>query len=188
MAEALFSRIVSESKAVGETPGEMAPMPEGGVGGERLDISALSAGISAHEGDPATPEAIAALGERGLDISGHRARQLTAEMIAEADLILTMTAVHKNFVLRVNPAASGKVFTIKEFARGAMEETPDADTVKTSAADKPTGSPGPREEPASGESLDLPDPFGLGLEVYRATAAELERELRRVVERLRRLA
>jgi len=54
-------------------------------------VTVVSAGIAAYPGQPATPEAVAALEKQGIDLSGHRARLLTPQMIKEADLILTMT-------------------------------------------------------------------------------------------------
>lgn len=51
--------------------------------------------------------------ENGIDISGHIPTSITAELIAEADVILTMTSSHK--------AAFGgmeKVYTVSEFFGG----------------------------------------------------------------------
>jgi protein-tyrosine-phosphatase len=53
-------------------------------------ITVESAGIGAWDGAPASEGAYLVLLERGLDISAHRARSLTREMVAQADLILTM--------------------------------------------------------------------------------------------------
>lgn len=77
-----------------------------------------SAGLAAAEGAPPTPEAVDAVAELGADLTGHRARRLTPEMVEQADLILTMTREHNQAVLRQVPQAEGKVYTLKEFARG----------------------------------------------------------------------
>jgi protein-tyrosine phosphatase len=53
-----------------------------------------SAGTWAVAGHPATREAVAALAARGLDLGAHRSRQLTAEQLEQADLILVATRAH----------------------------------------------------------------------------------------------
>lgn len=85
----------------------------------------ISAGLSALAGFPATPEAVTVAGEFGLDLSGHRARQLTGEMLDGADLVLVMTAVHKACVLEQRPHLAGKVWLVKEYAGGSATDVPD---------------------------------------------------------------
>ena len=53
-----------------------------------------SAGLFAEVGAPAAPNAVAACAELGLDITAHRARQVTAAQLGEADRILVMTEAH----------------------------------------------------------------------------------------------
>jgi len=67
-----------------------------------------SAGVSAGPGAAATPQAVAAAGELGLDLSTHRSQPLTAQAVAEADQILTMTATHLAMVLQVAPEAADR--------------------------------------------------------------------------------
>ena len=50
--------------------------------------------------------------EFGLSLANHTARELTEADIARADLILTMTRAHKDFVLRAYPAYADKCFTL----------------------------------------------------------------------------
>jgi len=57
------------------------------------DILAASAGVSTVEGQPPTPEAVAALGRLGIEHSGV-SKSLTAKMIRRADAIFCMTAAH----------------------------------------------------------------------------------------------
>jgi protein-tyrosine-phosphatase len=91
-------------------------MAEGLLKAMRSDFSVSSAGVSSVDGWNATPEAIEVMGERGIDISGHSARQVTREMIDEADLVLTMTERHKKLLINDYPHASDKIFMLKEFA------------------------------------------------------------------------
>lgn len=77
--------------------------------GER-DIRVHSAGLGALVGSPMDENAIALLQERGIDASEHRARQLEAAMLREADLILAMERRHLDSLARLAPEASGKTF------------------------------------------------------------------------------
>ena len=59
-----------------------------------LDGQVFSAGLSA-DGSPATANAVAAMGEIGVDISNHRSAPLTIERCQQADRIAVMTPAHK---------------------------------------------------------------------------------------------
>jgi protein-tyrosine-phosphatase len=58
----------------------------------RLHVEFESAGVSAIDGGPATPEALQVAREHGLDLSSFSSRSLTARAVRRADLVLTMTA------------------------------------------------------------------------------------------------
>ena len=74
------------------------------------------------------PEANAAalLMKRGIDVSAHRAMQLSAQDVKHADLILTATAKHKAGVIAGYPDAAPKVFTISEYVTGTNSDVVDA--------------------------------------------------------------
>jgi len=74
------------------------------------------------------PEAGAAalLKGRGIDVSAHRAAQVTANDIRHSDVILTMTARHRDTVIAQYPEAKGKVFTLSEYATGQASDVVDA--------------------------------------------------------------
>ncbi|MCB9840120.1 MAG: Sua5/YciO/YrdC/YwlC family protein [Phycisphaeraceae bacterium] len=79
----------------------------GGVG-----VRVISAGAAAFAGAPATAEAVQVMQAQGLDISPHRARELTREMIAEADVILAMTRNHLAAINAIDPSAARKAATL----------------------------------------------------------------------------
>jgi len=54
-----------------------------------------SAGTSALHGHQAAPYAVQTMAEAGIDISDHRARQVSSELVRRADLILTMERAHQ---------------------------------------------------------------------------------------------
>lgn len=102
------------------------------------DTHVESAGIDAGEGFAATKDAVRAMKERGLDISAHQSRSLSALNLLDFDLLVAMTPM-------IAPALRN---------RGA-----DASKIKV---------------------LDIPDPYGRGLDKYRATAVAIERDLQQL--------
>jgi len=68
-----------------------------------------SAGVWAVDGIRATDEAVSAAKMHNADISKHRSRKLTIELIKSADMILCMTEGHVAAVCALDPGASGKV-------------------------------------------------------------------------------
>jgi protein-tyrosine phosphatase len=68
-----------------------------------------SAGITALVGHPPDDMALELMAGRGLDISGHRARQLTPELIRSFELILVMEKDHQKAVESILPSARGRV-------------------------------------------------------------------------------
>jgi protein-tyrosine phosphatase len=93
--------------------------PEADVG------TASSAGTRARPGAPMHPDAAAALRDRGAS-TDHSARRLTPDVIAAADLILTATAIERDDVLTMLPAALDRTFTLREFGRLAAHLPPTA--------------------------------------------------------------
>lgn len=69
------------------------------------------------EGEPAPPEAVAALAGYGLDISGHRSRRATQAELNQADLVLGMTRAHVRHVVVMAPETWPRAFTLKELLR-----------------------------------------------------------------------
>jgi protein-tyrosine-phosphatase len=113
-------------------------------------VQVRSAGVAAHGGCGASENSIEVLYRRGIDAKSHRSTQVTAEWVQEADLILTMTGSHKQWLLLQYPDAATKVYTLKEYVHSQAE-------------------PG---QPIS--NSDIQDPFGGDVEQYEACARELE--------------
>lgn len=72
----------------------------------RSDIEVSSAGTQAWDGSSASDGAILVGIERGLDLSDHRSRMITTEIVAENDLILAMSAQHMTRIKELNPNAN----------------------------------------------------------------------------------
>ncbi len=103
---------------------------------DRRDLSVDSAGVSALDGQAASPEAIRALSNVGIDISHHRSRRVQEELINKASLILAMTRAHAATLLQHFPQAAEKIFLLREFDERITNE------------------------------VDIPDPIGRGQEEY----------------------
>lgn len=124
-----------------------------------------SAGISAFDGDPASLNARIVLNECwNIDISSHKAKRLDANDIENAFLILTMTRSHKKAICSAFPQIESKVFTLKEYAYGLGFEKSMEDY---------------------DYSLDITDPYGMPLEVYRKCAEEIKDAADKVIEKLK---
>ena len=71
-------------------------------------VRAMSAGVTAKVGEPMTDEAKEALRQLGFHPNGHRARSVTPELAAQAEKIFCMTQAHRDAVLALAPAVTGK--------------------------------------------------------------------------------
>lgn len=76
-----------------------------------------SAGTWGHTGSLMEPHALSTLAARGVDGSAFRARELVAEHVAAADLVLTATREHRAAAVVLHPRAALRTFTLREFAR-----------------------------------------------------------------------
>lgn len=84
-----------------------------------------SAGTSVFMSRAASYNAVAALEEMGIDLSMHKSRQVSEQMVENADIILTMTAAHRDHLLRVKPDAADRIFTLKEYCCGTYGDISD---------------------------------------------------------------
>lgn len=124
-----------------------------------------SAGISAFDGDSASPQSLEVMKDLwGIDLSSHRSRTLTQADIDESHLILTMTRSHKGFLISMYPQAKNKIFTLKEFAL-------DID-ISNSAGEY-------------NYSLDITDPYGMPVQVYKRSAEEIKHVIDKLLKKLK---
>ncbi len=81
--------------------------------GETQTVTTVgSAGVSAHDGAPVSPEAVAALRSMSVRATPSASTALTPALIAQADRIFTMTDAHRRAVLTIDPLADGKTETL----------------------------------------------------------------------------
>ena len=94
-----------------------SPMAEGLLKQALPGKTIRSAGLGALIGKPADPYAVQLMAERGIDISAHRAQQISTRLVTEADLILVMDLEQKKYVEANYVGSKGKVFRLGEFAK-----------------------------------------------------------------------
>ena len=137
-------------------------------------VQVASAGTYGLVGEPMEPDAVAALAELGGAPGEFAARELAAEMVAEADLVLGATRVHRAAAVTLHPRAAARTFTIRELARLCAGVDADAlpagdvvergrALVRAAAAQRGLHPP---ETPADD---DVSDPYRQPLRAFQAT-------------------
>jgi glycine hydroxymethyltransferase len=142
------------------------------------DVTVASCGVSAWEGSPPTPEAVAAMREQGRDISRHIARRMSRRIIESADLVVALSSEHRDAVRRVARPAASRTFTLKELvhlldAAGPPPTNGTSDQQLRSAALRADAFRDAYRD-LQLKDEDVADPLGLGLESFRAVAWEIE--------------
>jgi protein-tyrosine-phosphatase len=84
-----------------------------------------SAGTWTTDGQPAASSAQQAMAARGLDISQHRSREVTREMLRASDLILVMERGHKEALGVEFPEVAQRVLLLSEVVDGSLEDIHD---------------------------------------------------------------
>lgn len=117
-------------------------------------INVRSAGVRALSGLPPSDETIKVIKEEGVDVSDFRTKNVTTDMIREADLILTMEAMHKDEILSLVPEAKSKTYLLKEYKNPSK---------------------------INSGGFNVRDPIGKPIEEYRIIRDEIKNEIERFV-------
>ena len=80
-----------------------------------------SAGVWTTEGRPASPHAVEEMDRREIDLHAHRSRNVSRELMAEADLVLAMTRRHIEALNAAFPAYAHKVHLLSEMVGQAYD-------------------------------------------------------------------
>lgn len=112
---------------------------------QHLDIQIFSAGTYASTGEHASYNSIEVMKDYDVDLSNHTATNISDSNINEMDLILCATNSHKIFLTHYYPDLAKKIYTMKEYA----------------------------DECSSPSDIDISDPWGYDINVYRMCAAEI---------------
>ncbi len=139
-------------------------------------IIVSSAGVAALPGASMTPAAASALTRRGIDgAARHQAARASQDRVADIDLILTMSAAHKETLVARYPEAKDRIYTLLEYVSTLSHLTIDANGANGENDNVTRHSPG----------SDIADPFGGDDDLYELTAAQIETACRRLLEHLR---
>lgn len=138
-----------------------SPMAEGllteMISAKGIDhIQIRSAGTHAVAGNPAASWATeVAMAEDGVDLSKHRARRLTKDLLRQSDLILAMTLSHARHIERMGRRFARKTHLLTSFLNTD-----------------------------SGDLADIEDPMGQSRPVYQRVYRQIRRELERILPAL----
>jgi len=95
------------------------------LGDEAARFVVESAGTWGHTGSPMETFAASTLGAYGVDGQDFQARELVAEHVAGADLVLGAAREHRAAAVVLQPRAAARTFTLREFARLVAAVDPD---------------------------------------------------------------
>lgn len=91
-----------------------------------------------------------------VDMKNHKATNINNSNIEKMDLILCATSSHKNSVLQMYPKVKEKVYTMKEYVQDEKKE-----------------------------DIDIKDPWGYDIEIYRFCAGEIDTVLEKLIQKIK---
>ena len=154
------------------------------VAARGVDATVSSAGLLYDDAE-ASANAVTVLGRRGLDLSAHRSRKITADLLQRPDLVLAMERRHVREAVVLAPAIFPRTFTLKELVRRGERighrlphESVAAWLGRAGLGRRPSDVLG------AGTDDDVEDPIGRPVEDYHRTADELDDLTSRLVDLL----
>jgi protein-tyrosine-phosphatase len=151
------------------------------LGDVGVDAHVHSAGLR-FDGEPASANGVDVIAGRGMDISDHRSRMVTRELIEQADLVIAMAREHVREAVLLCPDAWSRTFTLKELARRGGEVGTRFDEPLATWLNRLHLGRTRAELLGESPTDDVADPIGTGKESYERTATELDQLLDRVLE------
>jgi protein-tyrosine phosphatase len=175
MTPARFEILAICTGNVARSPLMVALLADGlrsALGPDAEAIAISSAGTRAVVGADMAPEARRAAARLRVEAGPHRGRQLTAELVASADLVVTADRGHRREAVELQPPASARAFTLLEFAELVREADRPAtgDVIERLGAITASAHRRRGLVPLDPASTDLADPYGRGARRFRETA------------------
>lgn len=168
-ARQLVGEMASESAT--ESPFETSSEPAE----TSLDVS--SAGVPGFPGNAMDPAMARELETRGVDGHGHLSRALSGEILAAADVVLTLEFAHRLRITERWPEHAAKVFGLRQLADALSRSTAEEGGLAALDAALAVARP-------DNLSWDVTDPFSQGAAAARRCAAEIDEALHVIVPRL----
>jgi len=145
-----------------------------------------SAGLL-EDGNPAHAHGVDVLFEQGIDVSTHRSRTMTADLLRHADLILGMERQHVREAVVTAPDLFPRTFTLKELVRRGGRADPRRPGPRRPGESVEAWLRKVHEGRTTGELLgesdedDVEDPIGQPRSAYVRMVAELDDLLEELV-------
>lgn len=146
-----------------------------------------SAGVAAYDGSKATPEAVEAMMERGIDISNHSAGRVTRGKVEESDLVLTMEEAQRAQVASLAAGADTPIFLLLKLGQAARK----ALATRSGFPKRADGLSGllcaagmeESDDPLAQRTpyCEVPDPIGMPVEEYRHVVEIMERPIENIL-------
>lgn len=149
-----------------------------------IDATVDSAGLLPG-GAPATPFALEALADRGIDLTAHRSRTLAEPEVdlAAADLVVTMERRHLQEAVLLVPEVRSRTFTLVDLVRRAEAAAPRRPDQDLRAWADHLASGRMHSELLGVGDDSVADPIGEPRASYEATAALLDDLVTRLLDR-----
>lgn len=147
------------------------------------EVHVSSAGLMLH-GHPAEPHAVKVMARQGVDITSHRSRVVSIEMLEKADLIIGMERRHVREVSALSYEVFQRAFTLPELVAVAEKHGVRHHTDLASWAHEIGHGRNSLEYLRDAAAHEVADPIGGSLRRFRSCA----RELNDLVDRLVPLA
>ena len=142
--------------------------------GRGCDALVASAGYLT-EGVAPPQEVAAAMAEYGIDITAHRSRVLTPELVGQADLVITMTRQQLIEVVTAAGTAWTRCFTLNDLVRRAETAGPPSEDESIEAWTQRLHGARTRSSLLGLDlSDDIADPMGGRRSAYSRTAEEID--------------
>jgi protein-tyrosine-phosphatase len=132
-----------------------------------------SAGTMGWTGSGADPNSIEVAAEHGIDISDHRAREVSDDDVTRSTLILAMAPEHARAFER---EARSRTFTLKELVRLLEALPPSEDAPGRRLSQRIAEADELRRRGFEGDPRDdgIVDPLGMSIDGFRAVSGELD--------------
>lgn len=118
-------------------------------------IHVQSAGVSCFWPSAASPQAVIVAADHGCDLSQFTSKQITAEMMEQADYVFTMTRRHKQMLDSELSQYSDKTFLLTAYAMS---------------------------DPSA---PDIPDPYGGSVDEYDQCFQVLEKQIKLILDKIK---
>ena len=146
-----------------------------------LEAHVASAGLL-QSGQPASAHGVDILRGRGLDMTAHRSRSMSRDILSSSDLILGMAREHVREAVVLDPALWRRTFTLKELVRRGEAVGPRrADESLADWLERVGQGRRIAELTGSSHADDVADPIGGPRAAYERMAAELDDLIGRLV-------